>query len=171
MCHHWKNSPCKSPKFEEKCYLCLHKRSVTSMRKSPIGQCFETDNGHFINGLERGGTRRICKAVKDNGLHLSPFSVNLSEVRLYRLRWMVTDNQWCEYVVWANNSLLAIIGKGVENQRLFSFYIIIKLNKTEAIMRESKAVTHWYYGHFHQSWHSDIDGILLKCWILWSSTK
>lgn len=64
--------------------------------------------------------------------------------------------------VWANNSLLAIIGKGVENQRLFSFYIIIKLNKTEAIMGESKTVTHWCYGHFHQSWHSNIDGILLK---------
>ena len=29
-------------------------------------------------------------------------------------------------------------------------------------MRESKAVTHWYYGHFHQSWHSDINGILFK---------
>ena len=29
-------------------------------------------------------------------------------------------------------------------------------------MRESKAVTHLYYGHFHQSWHSDINGILFK---------
>ena len=76
------------------------------MRKYPIGQCFETDGGHFINGLKEGGTRRICKAVKDNGLHLSPFSVNLSEVRLYRLRWMVTDNQWCEYVVWASDKQL-----------------------------------------------------------------
>ena len=89
----------KSQKSEEKRYLCLHKRSVTSMRKCSIGLCFETDSGHFINGLKKGGTRRICKAVKGNGLHLSPFSVNLSEVRLYRLKWMVTDNQWCEYVV------------------------------------------------------------------------
>ena len=23
-------------------------------------------------------------------------------------------------------------------------------------------VTHWYYGHFHQSWHSAIDGILYQ---------
>lgn len=76
----------KSPKSEEKHYLCFHKRSVTSMRECSIGQSFETDNWHFINGLKKGGTRRICKAVKDNGLHLSPFSVNLSEVRLYRLR-------------------------------------------------------------------------------------
>ena len=21
-------------------------------------------------------------------------------------------------------------------------------------------ISHWYYGHFHQSWHSAIDGIL-----------
>ena len=24
------------------------------------------------------------------------------------------------------------------------------------------SVTHWCYGHFHQSWHADIDGILFK---------
>lgn len=24
------------------------------------------------------------------------------------------------------------------------------------------AVTHWCYGHFHQSWHTTIDGILFK---------
>ncbi len=23
-------------------------------------------------------------------------------------------------------------------------------------------LSHWYYGHFHQSWHSDIDGVLFK---------
>lgn len=23
-------------------------------------------------------------------------------------------------------------------------------------------VSHWYYGHFHQSWHSEIDGILYR---------
>ena len=45
-----------------------------------------TDSGHCANGLEKGGTRRICKSLKDNGLYLSPFSVNLSEVRLYRLK-------------------------------------------------------------------------------------
>ena len=90
--------PSKSPKSEEKHYLCLHKRSVTSMRKCPIGQYIVSDRGHSTNGLKEGGTRHICKTMKDNGLHLSPFPVNLSEVRLYRLRWMVTDNQWCEYV-------------------------------------------------------------------------
>ena len=24
------------------------------------------------------------------------------------------------------------------------------------------SVSHWYYGHFHQSWHSAIDGILYQ---------
>ena len=51
------------------------------MRECPIGQGFETDGGHSINGLERGGTRRMCKSVKDNDLHLSPFPVNLSEIK------------------------------------------------------------------------------------------
>ena len=27
---------------------------------------------------------------------------------------------------------------------------------------KSSPVTHWCYGHFHQSWHADIDGILFK---------
>jgi hypothetical protein len=25
-----------------------------------------------------------------------------------------------------------------------------------------ETLTHWYYGHFHQSWHSSIDGVLFK---------
>ena len=29
-------------------------------------------------------------------------------------------------------------------------------------IKENQTVTHWCYGHFHQSWHSDIDGILFK---------
>jgi len=27
---------------------------------------------------------------------------------------------------------------------------------------KNSSVAHWCYGHFHQSWHSDIDGILFK---------
>ena len=27
---------------------------------------------------------------------------------------------------------------------------------------KSSSVTHWCYGHFHQSWHADIDSILFK---------
>ena len=27
---------------------------------------------------------------------------------------------------------------------------------------KSSPVTHWCYGHFHQSWHADSDGILFK---------
>jgi len=46
--------------------------------------------------------------------------------------------------VWANSSLLATIWKGVDFQRLFSFYIIIKLNKTEAIMGDRTDNRHYY---------------------------
>lgn len=35
--------------------------------------------------------------MKYNGLHLSLHSVYLSKQRLYRLKWIVTDNQWCKY--------------------------------------------------------------------------
>lgn len=30
------------------------------------------------------------------------------------------------------------------------------------IVHDVHPLSHWYYGHFHQSWHSDIDGVLFK---------
>ena len=56
------------------------------MRKSTIIQHVETDNGHSTKGLKRGGTTRICKAMKYNDLHLSLHSVYLLKRRLYRLK-------------------------------------------------------------------------------------
>lgn len=32
----------------------------------------------------------------------------------------------------------------------------------ETLQNQNHPITHWCYGHFHQSWHSDIDGILFK---------
>lgn len=32
----------------------------------------------------------------------------------------------------------------------------------EHLKYSGQSVTHWYYGHFHQSWHSEIDGILFS---------
>lgn len=32
----------------------------------------------------------------------------------------------------------------------------------ETLKEHQQHVTHWYYGHFHQSWHSSIDGTLFK---------
>lgn len=32
-------------------------------------------------------------------------------------------------------------------------------------------ISYWYYGHFHQSWHSAIDGILYQISTLWSSAE
>lgn len=44
----------------------FNKRSVTSMRKCPIVQHVESDSGHSTKRLKRGGTTRICKAMKYN---------------------------------------------------------------------------------------------------------
>lgn len=76
-----------------------NKRSVTYLRKCSIIQYLVSDSGHSTKELKRDGTTRICKTMKYNGLHLSLHSVYLSKQRLYRLKWMVTDNQWCKYAL------------------------------------------------------------------------
>ena len=81
-----KNSTASHRNPKKTTTFAFNKRSVTSMRKCPIGQYIETDSGHSINGLERSGTTRICKAMKYNDLHLSLHSVYLSKQRLYRLK-------------------------------------------------------------------------------------
>ena len=82
----------------------FNKRSVTYLRKCPITQYIVSDSGHSTKGLKRGGTTRICKAMKYNDLHLSLHSVYLLKRRLYRLKWIVTDNQWCKYAPTGNLS-------------------------------------------------------------------
>lgn len=32
----------------------------------------------------------------------------------------------------------------------------------ERLVRDHHPISHWFYGHFHQSWHSSIDGILFR---------
>ena len=64
----------------------FNKRSVTSIWEYPIVQHVVSDSGHSTKGLKRGGTTRICKAMKYRGLHLSLHSVYLSKQRLYRLK-------------------------------------------------------------------------------------
>lgn len=83
-----------------------NKRSVTYLRKCSIIQYLVSDSGHSTKELKRDGTTRICKTMKYNGLHLSLHSVYLSKQRLYRLKWMVTDNQWCKYAASKNKSFL-----------------------------------------------------------------
>ena len=113
------------------------------MRKCSIGQCFETDGGHFANGLKEGGTRRMCKAMKDNSLHLSPFPVNLSEVRLYRLRWMVTDNQWCEYVASASVYKIEAKGKDLCEVQFFGKFIMCSNNEDTPVLIEPGETRYW----------------------------
>lgn len=75
----------------------FNKCSVTYLRKCPIIQHLVSDSGHSQKRLKESGTTHICKAMKYTDLHLSPHSVYLSKQRLYRLKWTVTDNQWCKY--------------------------------------------------------------------------
>ena len=77
----------------------FNKCSVTYLRKCPIIQHLVSDSGHSQKRLKESGTTHICKAMKYTDLHLSPHSVYLSKQRLYRLKWTVTDNQWCKYAV------------------------------------------------------------------------
>lgn len=55
---------------------------------------------------------------------------------------------------WAigDNNLLVDVQK--ERETMDAIYETLKVN--------CDTITHWYYGHFHQSWHSSIDGILFK---------
>jgi len=81
-----KNSTASHRNPKKTTTFAFNKHSVTSMRKCPIVQHVESDSGHSTKRLKRGGTTRICKAVKYNDLHLSPHSVYLSKQRLYRLK-------------------------------------------------------------------------------------
>ncbi|RGU23020.1 hypothetical protein DWW88_20315 [Bacteroides cellulosilyticus] len=77
-----KYSECKNPTAKHRISkktttFAFNKRSVTYLRKYPIVQHVESDSGHSTKGLKESGTTRICKAMKYNGLHLSPHSVYL----------------------------------------------------------------------------------------------
>ena len=96
-----------------------NKRSVTYLRKCSIIQYLVSDSGHSTKELKRDGTTRICKTMKYNGLHLSLHSVYLSKQRLYRLKWMVTDNQWCKYA--ASESVLTLYFHGETTGMIWLF--------------------------------------------------
>ena len=95
----------------------FNKCSVTYLRKCPIIQHLVSDSGHSQKRLKESGTTHICKAMKYTDLHLSPHSVYLSKQRLYRLKWTVTDNQWCKYAASRNRfrNRKQLARKGMEN--------------------------------------------------------
>ena len=39
---------------------------------------------------------------------------------------------------------------------------IFSLSFLDHLKTDNHPISHWYYGHFHQSWHSAIDGILYQ---------
>ena len=108
----------------------FNKCSVTYLRKCPIIQHLVSDSGHSQKRLKESGTTHICKAMKYTDLHLSPHSVYLSKQRLYRLKWTVTDNQWCKYAASGNKiqkkSINYNINFSTSHLKLFkiSFFII-----------------------------------------------
>ena len=57
-------------------------------------------------------------------------------------------------VQWSLNDALLL--DDVENERMVMDQVFDKLREL------NQPVAHWYYGHFHQSWHSSIDGVLFK---------
>ena len=54
---------------------------------------------------------------------------------------------------WGSNDAQLLADVQQERQTMDSIYHLLK---------ESQTVTHWCYGHFHQSWHSNIEEILFK---------
>lgn len=87
----------------------------------------------------------------------------LSEITsLYEVDTVVTHTapSFCELqnknnlLQWAmsDDGLLADVQK--ERETMDAIYETLKAN--------CDTIEHWYYGHFHQSWHSSIDGVLFK---------
>lgn len=54
---------------------------------------------------------------------------------------------------WSSNDAQLLADVQQERQTMDSIYHLLK---------ESQTVTYWCYGHFHQSWHSNIEEILFK---------
>ena len=54
---------------------------------------------------------------------------------------------------WANDDTQLTVDVQQERNTMDSIYHMLK---------ENQNITHWCYGHFHQSWHNNIDGILFK---------
>ena len=54
---------------------------------------------------------------------------------------------------WTNNDTQLLVDVQQERETMDSIHHMLK---------EKQNITHWCYGHFHQSWHNNIDGILFK---------
>ena len=107
----------------------FNKCSVTYLRKCPIIQHLVSDSGHSQKRLKESGTTHICKAMKYTDLHLSPHSVYLSKQRLYRLKWTVTDNQWCKYAAPEKEEVTLLTEPSILNRTLIMNLITWKDRK------------------------------------------
>ena len=41
----------------------------------------------------------------------------------------------------------------------------------EFLKHDQYPLRHWYYSHFHQSWHSSIDDVMYKMLALWNFAR
>ena len=71
-----------------------------------------------------------------------------------------TAPSFCEFLSKAGLSEWAVrdsdLLQDCENERQQMDNLLLHLR------RNNHPLAHWYYGHFHHSWHSEIDGILYK---------
>lgn len=68
-----------------------------------------------------------------------------------------TAPSFCEFVLkhgldyWAQTDAALLCDSQTERQTMDAILAHLR--------RDGHPLTHWYYGHFHQSWHSEIEGI------------
>lgn len=101
-----------------------------------IGCLGERRDGLLLRALPRAVVHKIDTVVT----HTAPSFCELQN-KDGLLQWAIYDN-----------SLLDDVQK--ERETMDAIY-----TKLRAV---PETLTHWYYGHFHQSWHSSIDGVLFK---------
>ena len=121
----------------------FNKCSVTYLRKCPIIQHLVSDSGHSQKRLKESGTTHICKAMKYTDLHLSPHSVYLPKQRLYRLKWTVTDNQWCKYAASASVYKIEAKGKDLCEVQFFGKFIMCSNNEDTPVLIEPGETRYW----------------------------
>ena len=115
-----------------------------------VGGAISIDRNYRINEWNKRKYRVHSNESQENDISRNLYWQN--EVPVYDAHCELFSksnlNQWAE-----NDSSLL---KDVQSERKTMDMILHHL-KTD-----NHPVNHWYYGHFHQNWHSAIDGILYQ---------
>ena len=97
------------------------------------------------NEFEKRGTTRISRSLIISTMNLWVFSVSLWKCEL------IAKDGISEWAEWDDN-LFADIDK--ERKTIDQIFNHLK--------SDGHPVSHWYYGHFHRSWTSEIEGVLFS---------